>query len=90
MENNTSKRLKTLLVIESAEFLTSNSEGVELEEGYEFSINSSIPQLADALAIFLSGLDKEPDETEGNTGEILLNLVIEYYNRRKEGDINAN
>ena len=76
-------RTSLILEISVVEKLTPNLEGVELNEGYTYRVEGSIPQLADGIAKMCVELDKLPDMGK-NGGEMLLGLIIEYYKRTKE------
>lgn len=71
-------RTKTILNIKVVEKLEPEEEGIELNEGYEYEIEGSLPQLADGFAKMLLELDK--DKTMGDrAGAAFLTLIQQYY-----------
>ena len=77
-----SKRTTKILEIRALELLTPTDEGVELNEGYEFDLQGAMPQVADGLAKLFIELNADTELGE-NAGDMLLTLVIEYYNQLK-------
>ena len=71
-------RTKTILTINVIEKLTAEEDGIDLNEGYEYEINGSLPQLADGIAKMLIEMDKQEDMGE-NAGGAFLNLIQQYY-----------
>lgn len=78
-------RTKQILEIKTVERLEPTDEGMDLNEGYEYEIDGSIPQLADGLAKMAIEMDKDPDLGE-KAGGAFLALVLEYYNKLLEGE----
>jgi len=79
-----STRTTTILTIEALEQLTPGEEGVELNEGYQYEVKGSIPQLADAIAKLAHEMDKDKDMgTKG--GGAFLALIAQYYKTLDEG-----
>lgn len=76
------KRTTKILEIRVLELLKPEKEGVELNEGYEYEINGSIPQLADGIAKMLIQMDKDKDFGKKG-GNAFLTLITEYYNKNK-------
>lgn len=75
---------KTLLVIQSKPVLSAKKKGVELNEGYDFSVDGAIPEIADAIAKFALELPKNgfgPD-----SGSYFITLVGEYYKKLTSTD----
>ena len=83
MENNT--RLKKICEIYSVEILAPTEEGVELNEGYRYEVNGSLPQLADSIAKMAIEFDNNNDTLGESAGNIFIGLIVEYYNRLKGG-----
>lgn len=78
-------RTKQILEIKTVERLEPTDEGMDLNEGYEYEIDGSIPQLADGLAKMAIEMDKDLDLGE-KAGGAFLALVLEYYNKLLEGE----
>lgn len=72
-------RTKRILEIKVLEVLVPQEDGVELNEGYTFEIDGSLPQLADGIAKMMLELDKDSDLGE-KAGGAFLTLVTQYYN----------
>lgn len=83
MENNT--RLKKICEIHSVEILAPTEEGVELNEGYQYEVNGSLPQLADSIAKMAVEFDNNNDMLGESAGSVFISLIVEYYNRLKGG-----
>jgi hypothetical protein len=83
MENNT--RLKKICEIHSVEILAPTEEGVELNEGYQYEVNGSLPQLADSIAKMAVEFDNNNDMLGESAGSVFISLIVEYYNRSKGG-----
>lgn len=75
-------RKKRICEIDSIENLSPTKEGVELNEGYDYSINGSIPQLADSIAKLAIEFDKNQDMGE-KAGEMFITLIVHYYEQSK-------
>ena len=75
-------RTHTILNIKVVEKLTPEDEGVDLNEGYEYDLNGSIPQIADGLAKMFIEMDKQEDMGQ-DAGGALLNLIEQYYLKLK-------
>lgn len=71
-------RTNTILNIKVVEKLAPEEEGLELNEGYEYEINGTIPQLADGIAKMAIEMDKQPDLGD-KAGGAFLALVEQYY-----------
>ena len=71
-------RTNTILNIKVIEKLTPDDEGVNLNEGYEYDVNGTIPQLADGIAKMAIEMDKQPDLGD-KAGGAFLALVEQYY-----------
>ena len=67
-----------VLNIKVIEKLTPDDEGVNLNEGYEYDVNGTIPQLADGIAKMAIEMDKQPDLGD-KAGGAFLALVEQYY-----------
>lgn len=76
-------RAKVILEIKALELLDEVDDGIELNEGYEFTVNGSIPQLADGVAKLALAMNEQVDMGE-NAGEAFLSLILEYYNYEKK------
>ena len=71
-------RTSEILKISVLETLKPEEEGIELNEGYTYEVNGSIPQLADGLAKMAVEMDKQPDLGD-KAGGAFLALVQQYY-----------
>ena len=71
-------RTNTILNIKVVEKLIPEEEGVNLNEGYEYDVNGTIPQLADGIAKMAIEMDKQPDLGD-KAGGAFLSLVEQYY-----------
>lgn len=71
-------RTNTILNIKVVEKLIPEEEGVNLNEGYEYDVNGTIPQLADGIAKMAIEMDKQPDLGD-KAGGAFLALVEQYY-----------
>lgn len=71
-------RTNTILNIKVVEKLIPEEEGVNLNEGYEYDVNGTIPQLADGIAKMAVEMDKQPDLGD-KAGGAFLALVEQYY-----------
>lgn len=80
MEHESSVREVNILSINTIETLTPTEEGMELNEGYTFSVNGSLPQLADGIAKMAIEMDKD-SELGTNFGGAFLALVKQYYDQ---------
>ena len=80
MEHESSTREVNILTINTIEILTANEEGVELNEGYTFDVNGSIPQLADGIAKMAIEMDKDIEMGERGGGAFIA-LIMQYYER---------
>lgn len=79
-----SKRTSVILEIKVVESLERVEEGYDLNEGYEYEVSGSIPQLADGIAKMIHEMDK--DEQFGDLGgQAFLELINQYYYKLKEG-----
>ena len=77
-------RLKQICIIHSVETLTPTEEGIELNEGYSYEVDGSLPQLADSIAKLAIELDKEKETFGDNGGNLFIKLIVEFYNNLKE------
>ena len=75
-------RTKTILEVKVIEKLTPEDDGVDLNEGYEYNLNGSIPQVADGLAKMFIEMDKQTDMGQ-DAGGAVLNLIQQYYLKLK-------
>ena len=75
-------RTKTILNIKVIEKLTPEDDGVDLNEGYEYDLNGSIPQVADGIAKMFIEMDKQEDMGQ-DAGGALLSLIQQYYMKLK-------
>lgn len=78
-------REKIILQIIVLEKLTPSEEGVELNEGYRYSVDGSLPQLADSLAKLFLEMDKDENLGE-NSGSVFLEILVDYYHKLKGND----
>ena len=78
-------RTKLILEVRAIEKLDPTEEGMELNEGYQYEVNGSIPQLADSIAKMAIEMDKSKDLGEA-AGGAFLELVNQYYQKLKEGE----
>ena len=77
------RRRARILEIDAIESLTPDENGVELNEGYEYYVDGSLPQLADSIAKLALELDKDASMGESG-GAAFLALVAQYYTKLKE------
>lgn len=78
-------RTRLILEVKAIEKLDPTEEGMELNEGYQYEVNGSIPQLADGIAKMALEMDK--DQNLGKSaGGAFLELVAQYYRKLKEGE----
>ena len=77
-------RLKQICLIHAVEKLSPTEEGIELNEGYSYEVDGSLPQLADSIAKLAIELDKEKEAFGDNGGNLFINLIVEFYNNLKE------
>lgn len=73
-------RSHKILTINVIEKLIPDKDGINLNEGYEYEINGSLPQVADGIAKMLIEMDKDKDFGE-RAGSVFLTLIQEYYNK---------
>ena len=78
-------RTKLILEVRAIEKLDPTEEGMELNEGYQYEVNGSIPQLADGIAKMALEMDKDENLGEA-AGGAFLELVNQYYQKLKEGE----
>ncbi len=87
-----SKKIKTLFNINAVSIIseTENEEIGEATNGYEYGLDTSIPELAYALAGFLKAIDKDPDITEAamlakgaTIGDNFITLLHQYYTAKE-------
>lgn len=83
MQNGPISRTTTILTIKALERLIPQEEGVELNEGYDYEINGSIPQLADGIAKMAIEMDKQEDMGV-KAGDGFLSLIVQYYEKLKQ------
>lgn len=76
-------RAKVILEVKALELLDEVDDGIELNEGYEFTVNGSIPQIADGIAKLALAMNEQVDMGK-NAGEAFLSLILEYYNYEKK------
>lgn len=78
-------KLTEILKIERKRDLsvTEDEQGMELNEGYEYTVNGAIPEIADGIAKLAIEMDKMTDLGERAGGYFLV-LIGEYYNKNKE------
>lgn len=77
------KRL--ILQIFAKDSVNNTEEGLELNNGYEFNVDSTLPEVADGLSKMAIELDKDKSLGE-NAGSYFLKLVLDFYNKNKQGD----
>lgn len=77
------RRRARILEIDAIESLTPDENGVELNEGYEYYVDGSLPQLADSIAKLALELDKDANMGESG-GAAFLALITQYYTKLKE------
>lgn len=59
--------------------LTACKKGVEINQGYEFDVNTSLPELADGIAKFAKEL---PKNGFGETsGRYFIQLISQYFDK---------
>lgn len=78
------KRETQILVINKLELLNPVKKGLDLNEGYTYQVNSTIPELADGLAKMAVEMDKDKSLGEQGGGGFLT-LIGQYYNKLKGG-----
>lgn len=78
---NDNIKSETILVIKRRPQLkvTNNQKGMELNEGYDYELNSPLPELADAIAKFAVELPKQ-GIGEGSD-KYFIQLINEYFTR---------
>lgn len=84
MGNEVSVRTATILKIDVLEQLTPVKEGMELNEGYQFELDGSIPQVADGIAKMAFEMDRDNDFGIKGGGAFIA-LIAEYYKKLVEG-----
>lgn len=65
--------------------VSEDEEGMELNDGYDYSLNSPLPELADAIAKFAIELPKQ-GIGEGSD-KYFIQLINEYFNRLSSTDV---
>lgn len=78
-------RTKLILEVRAVENLDPTEEGMELNEGYQYEVNGSLPQLADGIAKMAIEMNKDSDLGE-NAGGVFLELITQYYRKLQEGE----
>lgn len=75
---------KTLLTIKTRLKLSVSEDetGIELNDGYDYNVNGSIAELADALAKFAKELPKNGFGEKSDT--YFVTLIGEYFNKLSE------
>jgi hypothetical protein len=81
------KPMKTIFSITTESIISSDEKEVEATVGYKYTINSSFPELAYAMAGLLKEVDKDGDLKElaggetpaGKLGERFIELLHTYY-----------
>jgi hypothetical protein len=81
-EGGDQTRKKRILEIDTLETLIPKEEGMELNEGYVYQVEGSIPQLADAIAKLAIEMDKSPDLGEQGGGSFIA-LISQFYEKLK-------
>lgn len=79
LENNV--KGVTILVVKRKPKLnvSKNGNNVELNEGYEYEVNSSLPEIADSIAKFAKEL---PHQGMGNgSDKYFINLINQYFEK---------
>lgn len=83
------KRIYTILTISRKRELEARTvkEGQELDinEGYDYEVNSSLPEIADGIAKMALEFDKMEDLGE-NAGSYFLQLIVDFYGQLKENN----
>jgi len=79
------ERTKTILEIKVIEKLSPEKDGVELNEGYRYNVDGSLPQLADGLAKLAIEFDNDI-KLGVNVGQAFLVLTAQYYEKMKGGE----
>ena len=75
---------KQILVIKSINTIETdqdNKDNVNLNDGYTFEVNGSIPELADGIAKFAKELPKNGFGENSDTG--FISLIQQYFNKIK-------
>lgn len=75
-------RKKRILEIDTLENLEPEKEGMALNEGYEYTVDGAIPQLADALAKMAIEMDKDLSLGEA-AGGMFITLIAQFYEKLK-------
>lgn len=78
-------RTTTILKIEALENLEPTEDGMDLNEGYSYEVQGSLPQLADSLAKMAIEMDKDLDLGD-NAGGAFVALITQYYEMLKGGE----
>ena len=84
-DKDKSKREKVILTIKSLELLEPTEEGMELNEGYDYEVNGSMPQLADGIAKMAIEMDKQEDMGH-LAGGAFITLILQFYNKLRDGE----
>ena len=82
------KVIKTIFGIDAISIIadTADDKVGEASTGYEYHLNTSLPELAFAFAGFLKAMESDPDikeaiKAKGSVAEAFLNLVQLYYTK---------
>jgi len=80
------KKIKTIFSIDANTIISDTEDNTkgEASVGYQYDLNTSIPELAFSIAGFLKALDSEPDiketfEGDGKVGLAFITLLQQYY-----------
>ena len=78
---------KTIFVIEERPKLSVSDEddGMELNDGYDYTVDSPLPELADAIAKFAIELPKQGFGDKSD--EYFIHLLNEYFIRLSSTDV---
>lgn len=81
---NDEQEAKTIFVVGRKPLLDATKKGILLNDGYTYTVDGSIPELADAIAKFAielprNGFGERSDST-------FIELIKNYYDKLKQGD----
>ena len=76
IKDQESRRDTQILSIKRKERLAPTNDGIELSEGYDFDVNSTIMELAYSISELALSMNKEFGE---GSASVFLSLIQEYY-----------
>lgn len=78
---NDNMKTETIFIIRRRPLLkvANNGKGMELNEGYDYELNSALPELADAIAKFAIELPKQGIGKDSD--KYFIQLINNYFSR---------